>query len=734
MKSRVFSLVAITCVIAFATGPSAMAAPPANDNFAGGTLISGAHVTRLADTSNGASAEPGEPSIAGCGICGSIWYTWTPSLSGPVTISTAGSNFDTVLGVYTGAVVSSLTTIVSNDDDAGTPFLTSRVHFDAIGATTYHIAVAGYGGDTGSVNLHLYEGPTSTTRVSLTDSSTQIPSCGSCNSYNESYDDNGVGGGNSVISSDGSHIVFVNDSSSVVTGDSGGLDDIFVRNTLANTTMRASTDTTNTSPNDISYDPSISGDGNRVAFTSDSTDLVASDTGGFGDIFVRDMSLVPPAAGAMTRISVDTGGGSSNDWSQDPSISSDGNVVAFESWATDISTTPVPTGARVQLFVRNVAGPTTTMASVQTLTTNQGTGGGSFDPSLDADGGIVAFDSSATNLLGVGVDTNGARDVFTHNMSTGVTSRISVDSTGVQLTGSSYNPSISADGTKIAFQSDASNAIATDTNGRTDVFVRDVTAGTTTRVSVRANGIQSIQGKGNSYDPVISPDGRYVIFTSDAANLVTGDTNGTADIFLNDLLTNVTSRLSVQTGGDEGTGDSSYPGVSANGVATWTYTGVDFAANDTNGRDDIYTRTIGFQADELLKGPADTTYAGDGVYQTTASGVQAKIVKAAKGSKQTFSIQVQNDGSVSDAFKVLGCAKKTGFGVKYSQGLTNLTTLVTTGTYSTGAIAPDATQTITLAIKLSKTASGSISCPITVTSASDITKVDQVNVTVKALA
>lgn len=735
-RARLFVVpVAMAMVVAIFAAP-AMAAP-ANDDFANGTALSGAHVTRLGDSSNGSTGEPGEPVHAGApyGNTATIWYTWTPALPGPVTLTTGGSNFDTVLGVYTGSVLSTVTTITSNDDDPGTALLTSRVHFDAVAATTYHIAVGGYGGDTGSVNIHLYEGPVSTIRVSLTESGAQIPSCGGggCgNSYNAAYDDVNNLGGNAVMSADGNTIVFANAANTVVAGDVGAFDDIFVRNVLAGTTTRASVDATNTSPNSFSYDPSVDTTGTKVVFTSEATDIVTPDGNGTGDVFMRNMTLIPPAAGALTRISSTAGGGAGNDWSEDPTVSSDGNVVAYESWATNL-TTPAATGNRQQILVRNISGATTTMASVVSSTTTEGTGNGSFDPSLDADGSVVAFESDSTNLLGAGVDTNAVRDVFVHDMIANTTTRVSVDSTGLQVNGRSDNPSISADGTKVAFQSNATNLIATDSNGATDIFVRDLTAGTTTRVSVRANGIQSIQGKGASTDPVVSPDGRYVLFASTAPNLVAGDTNGVADIFLHDLVTRVTSRISVQTGGDQGTGASSFPAVSANGVVSWTYAGTDFAALDTNGRDDIYARTIGFQPDALIKAPLEATYSGDGIYQTSASGAQAKLIKAAKGSLSTFAIQVQNDGSVSDAFKVVGCAKKPGFKVTYTTGGSNVTSAVTTSTYVTSAIAPDDNLTLTLAVKLSLKAKGALVCPITVTSASDAAKIDQVQATVRAL-
>ena len=725
-RSRRSLLVAVvSTMIVGLLASTALAAPPGNDNFAAATVITGTRVTKTGDSTNGASTEPGEPSHAGVTNGGSIWYAWTPAANGPVTIHTGGSNFDTVLAVYTGSVVSSLTGIAANDDEPGTDLLTSRVHFDAVAGTTYSIAVAGYGGDTGSVRLRLYQGPVSTTRVSLSSTGGQIGS----DSYGYGADGNGNPGGGSMIDADGSVIVFANASNGVVAGDAGGLDDIFARDIAFGTTVRASIDTGGGNPNGISYDPVVSGDGNLVVFTSEATDLVAGDTGGQADIFLRNLS-----GAATTRINADTGGASANDWSQNPAISSDGNVVAFESWATDL-TAPAGNG-NLNIFVRSISGASTTEVSVQSAPSTTQGNGDSFDPSVSSDGAKVAYESDANNLLGAGVDTNGSTDIFLRDRTTPgaeTTERVSVDSNEAQVNGDSTNPSISADGSKVAFQSDASNLIASDTNGTTDIFVRDRILGTTERVSVRSNGIQQIQGKGNSFDPVISADGRYVVFTSDASNLVTGDTNGTPDIFLHDLLTGVTSRVSVQTGGDQANGASGFPAVSGDGDIVWTYDDGDLVTGDSNARDDLFLRTIGFQGDALIRGPADATYSGDDLYQAVASGVQAKTAKAAKGSTQTFGLQIQNDGSVSDAFTVLGCAKSAGFTVTYVAGGANVTAAVTAGTYTTGAIAPDDASSLDLIVKLSKKAKGTKTCEVVVTSASDGTKTDHVKATVKAL-
>jgi Tol biopolymer transport system component len=142
----------------------------------------------------------------------------------------------------------------------------------------------------------------------------------------------------------------------------------------------------------------------------------------------------------------------------------------------------------------------------------------------------VAFVSDATNL--VANDTNGSTDVFVHDRQTGTTTRVSVDSAGVEGNGISNFPSISSDGRYVALESDADNLVADDNNGSADVFVHDLQTGTATRVSVDSAGVE---GNGNSNAPSISADGRSVAFESDADNLVAGDTNTAPDIFVDDL-------------------------------------------------------------------------------------------------------------------------------------------------------------------------------------------------------
>ena len=237
----------------------------------------------------------------------------------------------------------------------------------------------------------------------------------------------------------------------------------------------------------------------------------------------------------------------------------------------------------------DTSGNTTSRVSVSTNGT-QGNGA-STSLSISADGRYVAFSSSASNL--VPNDTNGMSDVFVHDRLTGNTSRVSVNSTGVQGDvaagyGSALNPSISADGRYVSFDSGSTNLVNGDTNGRTDVFVHDRLTGNTSRVSVNATGVQ---GDGDSAISSISADGRYVAFSSSATNLVAGDTNTVFDVFVHDRLTRNTSRVSVSTGGAEGNSGSGGPSISADGrYVAFASTASNLVLSDYNTEVDIFVR------------------------------------------------------------------------------------------------------------------------------------------------
>jgi hypothetical protein len=170
----------------------------------------------------------------------------------------------------------------------------------------------------------------------------------------------------------------------------------------------------------------------------------------------------------------------------------------------------------------------------------------SFGAAISADGRFVAFLSVASNL--VAGDTNGAEDVFVRDRVAQVTRRVSVGPGGQQSNGGSFLPAISADGRFVAFNSLASNLVppGVDTNNTGDVFVRDRKVQVTRRVSVGPGGQQA---NGDNFEPAISAHGRFVAFTSEASNLVAGDTNATYDVFVRDRKAQVTRRVSVGSGG-----------------------------------------------------------------------------------------------------------------------------------------------------------------------------------------
>src|SRR5437016_5587381 len=216
--------------------------------------------------------------------------------------------------------------------------------------------------------------------------------------------------------------------------------------------------------------------------------------------------------------------------------------------------------------------------------------GASLGSALSADGRFVAFDSAATDL--VAGDTNGVSDVFVHDRQTGTTERVSVASDGTQGNGKSgllsfaFPPALSGDGRFVAFVSFATNLVAGDTNGATDVFVHDRQASTTERVSVAFYGTQ---GNDASSSPALSGAGRFVSCPSAATNLVAGDTNGATDVFVHDRQTGTTERVSVASGGTQGNGISAAPALSADGrFVAFHSTATNLVAGDTNGANDVF--------------------------------------------------------------------------------------------------------------------------------------------------
>ncbi|MBO9384452.1 MAG: PD40 domain-containing protein, partial [Roseiflexus sp.] len=375
------------------------------------------------------------------------------------------------------------------------------------------------------------------------------------------------------ISADGRYVAFASIAVNLVSGDTNGVQDIFVHDRQTGQTTRVSVASGGAQANGPSFDPSISADGRYVAFASLATNLVSGDTNNEQDIFVHDRQT-----GQTTRVSVATGGGQANGNSSNPSISADGRYIAFDSNASNLVSGD--TNNTGDIFVHDRQTGATTRVSI-------GPGGtqanrGSLAPSISADGRYVAFHSSATNLVS-GV-TNGTTHIFVHDRQTGATTRVSVASDGTEGNSVSIRPSISADGRYVAFQSIATNLGCT--NGTQHIFVHDRQTGQTTCVSVASDGTE---GNSGSNDPSISANGRYVAFQSQANNLVSGDTGFITDIFIHDRQTGVTTRVSIAFDGTEANNVSSAPSISADGrYIAFESNASNLVDGDTNSIQDIF--------------------------------------------------------------------------------------------------------------------------------------------------
>jgi hypothetical protein len=341
-----------------------------------------------------------------------------------------------------------------------------------------------------------------------------------------SVDDTGVlGNGNSdngVLSGNGRYLAFVSSATNLVPGDTNQVADVFVKDLQTGTTERVSVSAGGAQGNAaVVGRPAISASGRYVAFTSRATKLVPDDRNNANDVFVRDRS-----AGTTVRVSVSGTGVEGNRSSGQPAINRTGRVVAFMSEATNL--VPGDTNASADVFVRDLGSASTTRVSV--TSTGAQANAASTDPSITGDGQLVTFTSWAVKLDPT--DTNQASDVFLHDRATATTSLVSVNVNSGPANGDSANAEISLDGAWIAFDSFASDLVADDTNGKRDVFRRNRPPPRTPMRTERMSlGIWQAESNGDSFEPSVATTGD-VLFSSDGDNLDFGDWNYATDVFL----------------------------------------------------------------------------------------------------------------------------------------------------------------------------------------------------------
>jgi Tol biopolymer transport system component len=365
-----------------------------------------------------------------------------------------------------------------------------------------------------------------------------------------------------ALSADGRYAAFASDADDLVPGDTNRETDVFVRDLMTGTTELVSVGSGGAPGDRRSFAPSISADGRKVVFYSEASNL-APDIPGRGDVFVRDRTTQTTVAASLGfNPSVASGVGFG-------AISGDGSTVWFTGaisfgsgqfsaahivyevgtgslafppspWVVPFvldgighgavshdgryaavaqHTLPAPQVTSEVYRIDRVAGAVEAVPEFDNASAASPCG----DPTISADGGRVAF-ACATDRIMPGAPT--AFNVYARDMATATTFRVSVDATGGDADGPSFDPALSADGSQVAFTSTATDLVANDTNGSADVFVRDLDAGSTTRVS-----LDTAQVAGNHISPSLG-DGELVAFTTDSDAIVAGDANGTSDVLV----------------------------------------------------------------------------------------------------------------------------------------------------------------------------------------------------------
>jgi Tol biopolymer transport system component len=345
-----------------------------------------------------------------------------------------------------------------------------------------------------------------------------------------------------VISADGRYVAFPSLASNLVHGDRNGVSDVFVSDLRTGVVRSASR-----GGNGPSFDPpALSADGRFVAFVSSASNLVPGDTNGVDDVFVTDMRT-----GRVERVS----GGNGPAYGS-PAMSADGRYVAFRSEASTLVEGDTDGVADMSLTDRSSGRVTRVSTSASGA---QGDKLVHHGLAMSADGRLVVFPSAATNL--VPGDTNGSVDMFVKDVVSGAVERVNVSASGAQTSSYTLMPAITPDGSRVLFVAWGDTLVPGDTEDTPDIFMKDLRTKAITRVNTRPDGTVS---DAQPYQPSVSADGRYVVFSSLASNLVRHDTNNVDDVFLKDLVSGAVVRLSERFG-RQGNNFSVAPTISADG-------------------------------------------------------------------------------------------------------------------------------------------------------------------------
>lgn len=593
-----------------ARGRTVLSHPLTNDDMADAISIESIPFVARTNT-QAATRQPRDPSD--CSPAGStVWYRYAATSSRTLIAHTVGSSYAIALGVYEGTPTS-LKLIGCNTGARGDAYVNVR---PGAGDNLWFQITGPVGG--GALVFSL-EALGVTSRASVTFSG----AAGDRASWYPS------------ISGDGRYLAFASWASNIIPNDNNrrqrcarGLypdcpsaSDIFVRDLRNGVTERVSVSSSGEEGNDISQFPYISRDGRYVVFISFASNLVPGDTNGDEDVFIHDR-----LTRKTERISVSSIGGegikpsltdNEYQWREGDGyfsgaavVSADGRYVAFDSPLKGLD--PRDQNGYRDVFLHDRVTRTTTLIT-------RGYDGklADLDTWVDAitpDGRFVLMTSLASNLV-PGDDNGGPQDkalfsgvdVFLFDAVTRTTIRVSESPAGEDGNGFSEWGSISDDGRYVSFTSQASNFVEGDTSGTADVFVRDLVTGSISRIAPIGGDQQlesepeTVTGHGDNYSPssinyvrtYLSGDGRFVVFSSRAPNLVPGDGNAARDVFLFDRKTSVLLRLSISASGVEGNGDSANPVISGDGrFVAFDSTASNFDSGDSNEWSDVYVHAL----------------------------------------------------------------------------------------------------------------------------------------------
>lgn len=386
--------------------------------------------------------------------------------------------------------------------------------------------------------------------------------------------------GSQVISGDGRYVVFASGATGLVTLSTGGRQQVYRRDRVNGVTELVSLSRTGVATIGQAFAPTVSADGRFVAFLSSGNDLVANDTNGAPDVFVRDMtSGTTVAASTDANGAFVSGGGSLANFPGARAISDDGRYVVFTSTSTAL--VPDTNNGVAQVYVKDLSTGAVVRASVDA--TGAAANAASLHATISGDGNVVAFESTSTNLSPL--QTSPTLEVYVRDLAAGTTSLGSVSESGAAADQSATVPGLSHDGRYLVFET-PSRLTSADTDFAYDVYLRDLTAGTTTLASPGS-------GTGDSRAPSVSADGSYVAFYSADSTLVSGDVNNVSDVYLWSRLTGQLTLVSLDGSGAQANAGSSFPSVSANaGSVLFSSTASNLVSSPLTSTQQLYVRDL----------------------------------------------------------------------------------------------------------------------------------------------